>query len=720
MKLLKNLSIKSFLIGVVGILTIVLVIITLSSVISNYNYSIEVERVDVANEMADYLLEASGYFAKERGMTSMALNLSAAADAQTIQKLHEVRSKAEEALNKAKPLFNKLSESLDPANELLKTSQAQMEKQHNELVAARKKIDATLPAIEKSYNASDFIKLSTEGIETTAATRLAAFTSNASEATLQEALRLNLELKQAIWLAGEYAGRERALLANYITHKRPFEVTVIERLNTYRSIVDINMTIIQRLKYTNGINADVIAKIKHMEEIFLEKFETTRRTVFAGGVSGNYPITGPEWIAASSEGIDTILDVSAVVGKMVDDKIMAALSSAKNSVYISVIVLILVLILGIGSIAIISVKVISPMLYLNRTMNKIESSGDLTIKIGIETNDESGQIAQSFNSMIARVHDVILDINRSAESLASSSEELSASASQIAGGTKSQSAKATQVATSSEQMSSTIIEVSKNVSSASDAVREANTVAVHGGDVVTKTIDSMNGIALAAKESNAIISTLGERSKEIGNIITVIDDIADQTNLLALNAAIEAARAGEQGRGFAVVADEVRKLAEKTMKATKEIGDMIKTMQQETAKANRSMQNEIAAVSKGVELAGEAGMALKEIVSRVDVVTQMMQHMATAMEQQSAATEQISGDIESVATVINETTQSAQQIATASEEMARLATDLKLKVGSFKVHKGADFTDGSHASTKNHRKLSFSADTAPMKIFPNN
>ncbi|MDH4101578.1 MAG: methyl-accepting chemotaxis protein, partial [Nitrospirota bacterium] len=666
MKLLKNLSIKSFLIGVLAILTSVLVIESLTLVVSNYTHGREVERVDVSNEMADDLLEASGYYAKERGMTSMALNMTVPVPPQTLQNINEVRTKGDAALKKAATLYKKLTESLDPTNALLVASQNQMQTAYDAFVAERRKVDATLSKDQKTVDASELIQYATDLIESTSTTRLAAFTSTASETTLQEALRLNLELKQAIWLASEYSGRERALIAKYITNKRPLDMNAIERLNTFRSIVDINMNTILRLKQTSGINSGVINKVKLMESVFLTKFESTRRSVIGTGVTGAYSISGPEWIAASSEGIDSILDVSAEVGTMADEKIMAALASSKRAVYFSVIVLIIVLALGVGSIMIISLKVISPMLYLNKTMNTIETSGDLTLKIAIETNDESGQIAQSFNSMMNRVHDVILDINRSAEMLASSSEELSASASQIADGTKSQNARASQVATSAEQMSSTIIEVSKNVSNASDAVREANTVAVHGGDVVTKTIESMNGIAFAAKESNSIISTLGERSKEIGNIITVIDDIADQTNLLALNAAIEAARAGEQGRGFAVVADEVRKLAEKTMKATKEIGDMIKTMQNETTRANKSMQNEISAVSKGVELAGEAGMALKEIVSRVDVVTQMMQQMATAMEEQSAATEQISGDIESVATVINETTQSAQQIATAS------------------------------------------------------
>ena len=283
------------------------------------------------------------------------------------------------------------------------------------------------------------------------------------------------------------------------------------------------------------------------------------------------------------------------------------------------------------------------------------------------------------------MYGIIREIRSSTELLASSSDELSASAVQIAGGTRSQSAKASQVSTSAQELSASIIDVAKNVSGVSEAAKEANTVAVKGGQIVTRTIKAMNGISGTARESSRIIATLGGRSDEIGNIINVIDDIADQTNLLALNAAIEAARAGEQGRGFAVVADEVRKLAEKTMKATKEIGSMIKAMQDETKKAIDSMEAEVRAVEEGVMLAQEADGALREILAKGDVVTSMVHHITTATEQQSAATGQISGDIESVVNVIDETSSSAQQIARASEEIAELALRLKSTVEMFRI-----------------------------------
>ncbi len=314
-----------------------------------------------------------------------------------------------------------------------------------------------------------------------------------------------------------------------------------------------------------------------------------------------------------------------------------------------------------------------------------KGQSDLTQRMEVTSNDEIGELAQWYNSFMDKLQEIMLKIRCSTEHVASSSEELSATSIQIASGSKEQSVRASQVSTASQQMNATLIEVVKNISDASVAAKDASEVALQGGEIVSNTIESMSGISTTAKESSEIISTLGSRSQEIGNIINVIDDIADQTNLLALNAAIEAARAGEQGRGFAVVADEVRKLAEKTMSATKEIGGMITAMQDETKKAIISTENEVTAVEEGVKLAEEADAALKEIVAKVNVVTTMIDQVTTASEEQSNATEQISCDIEEVASVVQETTSSAQQIANASQEMAELAVDLKATVEVFRV-----------------------------------
>ncbi|MBI5969598.1 MAG: HAMP domain-containing protein [Deltaproteobacteria bacterium] len=691
MNIIRGLSIKNFLMGIVGLLVLILGIQSGMSFYTAYVDSKEIERTNIANRMADHVLTAAGEQAKERGFTATAIGAKTNVNASLLTMIKEARIKGNAEFAKALVLAKTLMDR-DSENELLKTTLTKQERIYSEVESARAVIDNGLGKDITPYPAQDWVKLMTSLIETGAELRLATLTTNSGKRTLQEAMRLNLELKQAIWLVSEYSGRERAAIGNAIASRKPLDQPTLERLASFRAIVDLNLKPILRLKETPGVDREILTGISRMEEIFLGTFDKTRHSVYGAAQTAEYPVTTEEWIKKSTEGIDSTLAVSTAISRVVDAK-YADLAASKRNMIISTAVFSLIICLGLVSLWIIKNKVVTPLRHLNGAINEIEKTGDLTLKVNVNSADESGQIAETFNRMMTKFHAIIREIHSSTEALASSSEQLSASATQIAGGSKNQGMKAAQVSTASQEMSATIIEVAKNVSSAADAAREASAVAVKGGSIVTKTIESMSGIASTAKESSAIISALGSRSKDIGNIIGVIDDIADQTNLLALNAAIEAARAGEQGRGFAVVADEVRKLAEKTMMATKEISAVIKTMQNETDRAITSVKNEVDAVASGVNLAKDAGAALGDIVSKVDVVTQMVHQITTAMEEQSAVTEQITGDIESVAGVINETTESSEQIANASEEMARLAVRLKSKVEEFKVSTAEDLND---------------------------
>jgi methyl-accepting chemotaxis protein len=195
----------------------------------------------------------------------------------------------------------------------------------------------------------------------------------------------------------------------------------------------------------------------------------------------------------------------------------------------------------------------------------------------------------------------------------------------------------------------------------------------------------MARIAERVKQTAQVVDTLGSRSDQIGAIIGTIEDIADQTNLLALNAAIEAARAGEQGRGFAVVADEVRALAERTTRATQEIGTMIKAIQRETKEAVCSMEDGVQQVEQGAQASRKSGEALESILSQIDHVTEQINQIATAAEEQTATTGEISGNVQQVSAVVQDAARGAQETSAAAGQLARQAQQLQNLVAAFKL-----------------------------------
>ena len=311
----------------------------------------------------------------------------------------------------------------------------------------------------------------------------------------------------------------------------------------------------------------------------------------------------------------------------------------------------------------------------------------LEAKIG--SNDEVGQLARSFKATMDELRRVIREVHDSATAVASASTEISSSTEQMAAGASEQTSQAAEVASAVEEMTKTIIENSRNASDTAETAKQAKHAAEQGGLVVDETVEGMKRIADVVKQSASTVQELGKSSDQIGEIISVIDDIADQTNLLALNAAIEAARAGEQGRGFAVVADEVRKLAERTTKATKEIALMIKKIQTDTKDAVVSMEQGTLQVDEGIKLADKAGASLHEIVGISQKVTDMVTQIAAASEEQSRASEEISKNVEGISTVTGETAQATQQIARASEDLNRLTENLQQLVGRFKLSGGS-------------------------------
>ncbi|MBI5561951.1 MAG: type IV pili methyl-accepting chemotaxis transducer N-terminal domain-containing protein [Deltaproteobacteria bacterium] len=429
-------------------------------------------------------------------------------------------------------------------------------------------------------------------------------------------------------------------------------------------------------------HADMLAKFRDAEVLWAKRKTLIaqgmkNKDVFARKVNELSNAHTPQMVTAA-EGLTS--EISIAAGK-----------SAMKGILIMALGILVSAALAVFFLYLTNAHLLAPLIMVKETVEGF-ARGDLTkranIKLtfmGFEMRDEISELGRSVDEMAGQMSGVIGRIADSSGQLASASEQLSASATQIATGADKQSGQTVQVAAAMEEMNATVIEVAKNSQQVSESARSAQNIAIKGGDVVTQAITAMKEVAQSTSVTADTIKKLGKSSEEIGTIVSVINDIADQTNLLALNAAIEAARAGEQGRGFAVVADEVRKLAERTTKATKEISGMICTIQTETGKAVTAMAEGTAKVENGVKLANEAGDALKRIVSGVENVTDMISHIATSAEEQSSTTDEITQNMDSIAEVAKANVSAIGEVSRATGEMARLAAELKDLVTRFSV-----------------------------------
>jgi len=314
-----------------------------------------------------------------------------------------------------------------------------------------------------------------------------------------------------------------------------------------------------------------------------------------------------------------------------------------------------------------------------------EGSGDLTLRVKAKFNDELAAVADGLNRFVDAMHDIIFELIDQTKGVARGSTEIATANDKVASVVSQQRAATQEVSRAVSELAESIHHVARQSTEASDNASESGRVALSGSEVVDKTVASVRSIAGVVSDSAQSMSQLEDSGNKIAKAIEVINDIAEQTNLLALNAAIEAARAGEHGRGFAVVADEVRKLADRTTRATEEISQTVTAISQDTRSAAQRMKECLTQVNAGVEMAEQAGQALINITRGAETTVGAIRTIAAAAEQQAAATTQISASVATIASGASETEAAATQCVDTSTDLRERANTLQGLIGAFRL-----------------------------------
>ena len=396
-------------------------------------------------------------------------------------------------------------------------------------------------------------------------------------------------------------------------------------------------------------------------------------------------IDSADYFSKGTEAISANLKLYDAVMPALDSVLLARISELKTKILVNLVSSFLLLF---AALYLFSGFYGSLMGSINRIKVAVHAlaEGDLTVEVKIDAKDEMQLIATDMNLMIEKTNALVSQVISAANQVVLSSDQSGASSEDTRDGVNQQNMELELVATAMNEMSATVHEVANNAASTAEATRNADKEANNGRSVVNQTIQSINTLSGEMQQASDVIRQLEADTESIGSVLDVIRGIAEQTNLLALNAAIEAARAGEQGRGFAVVADEVRTLASRTQDSTQEIQTMIEKLQLGSCNAVKVMDEGNQQTEKTVTLAAEAGTALESITEAVEHITQMNEQIASAAEEQSSVAEEINRNVVNVRDIAENTVGNANQTAESSVALKAIASQLQGLVAEFKVN----------------------------------
>jgi methyl-accepting chemotaxis protein len=384
--------------------------------------------------------------------------------------------------------------------------------------------------------------------------------------------------------------------------------------------------------------------------------------------------------------------VTSELGRLVDlndqsaETIARESENASRNTLIALVTIALVSVVTVIGMSVSTLRaVVKPVEIVRDTVQRVEKNNDLQLRVDYQASDEVGEMVVAFNSMLNKLQASFQDILTRVKEMHGAVEHFSTSAQQVAASSVSQSNSTSAMAASVEEMTVSINTVSSSAGDAQTMAQRAGEVANEGSDIIKRTAAEMGEIAGSVSDASQVIQSLGEKSEQISSVVQVIKEVADQTNLLALNAAIEAARAGEQGRGFAVVADEVRKLAERTAQSTGDIGAMIGKIQIAAKEAVGEMERVVAQVGEGQVLAQQASDHIQTIHGETGRVSSAVTEISNALKEQSQASQDIARHVESIAQMTDENNAAAEEAASGAQHLHQLAGNVHDTLAQFKV-----------------------------------
>ncbi|MUK69660.1 methyl-accepting chemotaxis protein [Aliivibrio fischeri] len=667
MNFIKKLSFKQKILLIITLPIIGMLFFSLDTLYKTVSLRSELQDI---TSMTDISIEGSlivHELQKERGSTA---GFVSSKGANFKSEMLEQRKETDSVLNTYLQSLKEKAQSIQKTNIAVYNDMQTIFTQLNQLNTIRNNVDnLTISASNAAKYYTDinrlFLSLSNMIVKTS------------TEQTLTPHLRnysLFLEIKES-------AGKERASLNNILSSSGPAPLTL------YKTFVALDSTqnayLATFIEYATSEQVDALNKI--LSDSISQKVSNIRDMVNKQYVSGKFTVSGSEWYQASTNRINEFKQYEDFLVEDIEKVISRLNSEVNTAIYSSLFIILLILSITIVSSVIISKLLIGQAVQLSQIIETVSKDKDLTIRAKVLSEDELGVSTKYLNEMLAEFHSVLQKMDIGSTQLATSAEESNVVMEVTANNSQHELAQVEEISTAISELSSTSKEVTTNATHAEEEAQSAINNVDIGKQHLENSMSLTRSINDSVQQTASMIEELRANAVNIGEVTNVISSISDQTNLLALNAAIEAARAGEQGRGFAVVADEVRNLAAKTQQSTQHIQEIISKLQSQSEKANNNMIENVTLIQQSVVLAEDVKLSFNDIENSVQAISDINTLVATASQEQYSVTEDIAKNTTRTFDLVNENVSSIHQTQLVSQELAKLAEQQKSEIALFKL-----------------------------------